>query len=80
MNSICGTPRYDWPQLFLLSESVVEDVEGEDLAQGVEGLALLVVRLHRADGLVELEGQLGQEEVQHWLANTSNLLGPQLVQ
>ena len=80
MNSICGTPSDDWPQLLLLSKSVVEDIEGEDLAQGVEGLALLVVRLHRAEGLVELEGQLRQEQVQHWLANTSHLPGPQLVQ
>ena len=64
----------------MLSQSVVEDVEGEVVPQGVEGLALLVIRLHRADSLVELQGQLGEEQVEHWLANSLHLPGLELVQ
>ena len=64
----------------MLSQGVVEDVEGEVVPQGVEGLALLVIRLHRADSLVELQGQLGEEQVQHWLANPRHLPGLELVQ
>ena len=64
----------------MLSQSVVEDVEGEVVPQGVECLALLVIRLHRADSLVELQGQLGEEQVQHRLANPRHLPGLELVQ
>ena len=64
----------------MLSERVVEYFQSEGGVQGVEGLALLIIRLHRADSLVELQGQLGQEEVQDWLTNPLHLPGVELIQ